>query len=332
MDRNFARLLDLLILVPRQGKLSTPQLHQRLSARGHDVSTRTVQRDLEDLATVYPIERDTRSKPYGWCWAPGAHRVSLPAMDWSEAVSFQMLSTYLEGLLPDSVLETLKPYIDEAHRKLHDQFPMVPIKRWPERVRMIPPGPGFVVPKAPRAIHAAVTEAVLLGRQMSVDYRALDRDRPKRYVIAPLGLVQFGSVFYVPARFEGHSDVRTLKLHRMSHPSLLDSPSGIEAFDLDAWIEAGGMGFGGKDRIQLVIRLFEGAGERLKEAWLDKDQKLIEERPGVYRLEVNVIQTVQLERWLMSMAEHVQIIEPATLRQRLLDRSKRFLALNTESL
>lgn len=317
MDRNFQRLLDLLVLVPRQGKLSTPQLHQRLVARGHDISVRTVQRDLEDLATVYPILCDDRSKPFGWSWDPHASRLSLPAMDWSEAVCFQLLSTYLQGVLPSSVLETLQPYIQEAHSKLAQQFPDVPLKKWPERVRITPPGPTFYVPKVSSAVHAAVTEAVLLGRQIAVHYLAFERKQAKRYVVSPLGLVQFGSVFYVPARFDGHDDVRTLRLHRMSKVELLDPSSGIDQFDLDEWIEAGGMGFGGQEQIELVLRLFDGLGERMREAPLGRDQQLVEESPGVHLLTVTLLQTVQLERWLLGLAPNAVVVAPKALREQM---------------
>lgn len=314
MDRNFNRLLDLLVLVPRQGKLSTTQLHQRLVARGHEVSARTVQRDLEELATVYPIQCDDRSKPFGWNWSPHASRLSLPAMDWSEAVSFQLLSTYLQGVLPNSVLDTLAPYIEEAHSKLAQQFPDVPLKKWTQRVRIIPPGPTFLVPKVSKAVHAAVTEAVLLGRKIALDYQAFERKQAKRYVVSPLGLVQFGAVFYVPARFDGHDDIRTLKLHRMSKVEMLESESGIHQFDLDDWIESGGMGFGGQEKIRLVLRLFDGMAERMREAPLGRDQVVIEESPGLYRLEVTVMQTVQLERWILSLGSTVQVLEPVRFR------------------
>jgi len=59
-------------------------------------------------------------------------------------------------------------------------------------------------------------------------------------------------MFYVPVRFDGHDDVRTLRLHRMSKVELLDTSSGIDQFDLDEWIEAGGMGFGGQEQIELI--------------------------------------------------------------------------------
>lgn len=317
MDRNFQRLLDLLVLVPRQGKLSTPQLHQRLIARGHDISARTVQRDLEDLATAYPIQCDDRSKPFGWSWDPQASRLSLPAMDWSEAVCIQLLSTYLQGVLPSSVLDTLRPYIQEAQSKLAQQFPDVPLKKWPERVRITPPGPTFYVPNVSNAVHTAVTEAVLLGRQIAVQYQGFERKQAKRYVVSPLGLVQFGVVFYVPAKFDGHEDVRTLRLHRMSKVELLDTSSGIDQFDLNDWIEAGGMGFGGQEQIELVLRLFDGLGERMREAPLGRDQQLVEESPGVHLLTVTVLQTVQLERWLFGLAPNAVVVEPKDLREQM---------------
>lgn len=219
--------------------------------------------------------------------------------------------------LPNSVLETLQPYIHEAHSKLAQQFPDVPLKKWPERVRITPPGPTLLVPKVANAVHAAVTEAVLLGKQIAVHYQAFERKQAKRYVVSPLGLVQFGSVFYVPAKFDGHDDVRTLKLHRMSKVELLDAESGIDQFDLDAWIEAGGMGFGGHEQIQLVLRLFDGLGERMREAPLGRDQLLVEESPGVYRLEVTVRQTVQLERWLSGLTPNAVVLEPKRLKEQM---------------
>ena len=197
MDRNFKRLLDLTLL-PRNGKLSKSQLRERLVARGHEVTARAVQRDLEGLAQAFPIECDARSRPYGWGWREGTPRLSLPGMDWAEAVSFQMLGTYLEGVLPPSVMATLQPYVDEARRKLAQHFQDLPLRRWPDRVRIIAPGPSLVAPKVSKAVHAAVTEAVLLGRQLRITYRGFDKQAAKSYTVPPLGLVQFGQRFYLP--------------------------------------------------------------------------------------------------------------------------------------
>ena len=118
MDRNFSRLLDTLAVLQRTQKLTTTEINDRLAARGHQVTPRTVQRDLEGLAKVYPLDCDDRSKPYGWSWRPSAARLSAPGMDWPEAISFYLLATYLGGVIPGSVNEGIQLYVDEAKRKL----------------------------------------------------------------------------------------------------------------------------------------------------------------------------------------------------------------------
>ena len=63
-------LLTLLPKGPR--RIDTATLEAHLRARGLDVHRRTIQRDLVELAAVFPIVSDDRSKPYGWRWADHA--------------------------------------------------------------------------------------------------------------------------------------------------------------------------------------------------------------------------------------------------------------------
>ncbi|MDZ5455269.1 helix-turn-helix transcriptional regulator [Azohydromonas lata] len=317
MDRNFKRLLDLLLLLPRTGRLSTSQLRERLVARGYEVTARTVQRDLEELAQAYPIECDARSRPYGWSWRAGSPRLSLSGMDWAEAVSFQMLATYLDGVLPPSVMESLQPYVSEARSKLEQHFHDLPLRRWPERVRIVAPGPAGIPPKVSKSVHATLTEAVLLGRQVRITYQRFGQEKGKQYAVSPLGLVQFGQCLYLPVRFDGHVDVRTVKMHRVQRAEMLDRPSGIENFDLSAWIESGAMGFGGNKLIHLVVRLFDGAAEWVQESPLSLDQTLVNEYAGVYLLKSTVMETVQLRRWLLGLGPRVEVVEPIELRDEL---------------
>ena len=50
-------------------KIDTARLVAKLRERGVVAHRRTIQRDLLELATVFPIVADERSKPYGWRWA-----------------------------------------------------------------------------------------------------------------------------------------------------------------------------------------------------------------------------------------------------------------------
>jgi len=315
LDKNFNRLLATLTVLQRNQRLSTSEVRNRLEVLGYSVTQRTVQRDLEELARHYPIECDDRVKPFGWRWREGAKRISLPSMGWPEAVSFHLLETYLQGVMPTFVKDSIEPYLAEARRKLAEQFEHLPLKRWPERVRVINQGSPQSPPPVPRTVHEAFTEAVLLGRRLSIRYQKLDAQAAKAYTVSPLGLVQYGSVFYAPVRFEDHEDVRTVALHRVRRAVVLDEPSGIESFDLGGWLSTGVLGFGGQETIELVLVLHDDLPERLKESPLSADQRLERTEAGLYQLESTVLDTVQLRRWLLSLGPKVEVLAPLALRE-----------------
>jgi len=314
MDRNFPRLIDTLAVLHRTQKLTTTQIRDRLAARGHAVTPRTVQRDLEQLANVYPLDCDDRSKPYGWSWRPGGARLSAPGMDWPEAISFYLLSTYLGGVLPGSVNDSIQLYVDEAKRKLKQHFDQLPLRRWPERVRVVQPGPPGLPPVTGRAVHLVLTEAVLLGRKVKLRYHPFDKALAKTYTVAPLGLIQYGAVFYLPVRFDGHADIRIIALHRVVHAELLDVPSDIESFDLSAWIDTGALGFGGTEQIDIVLRFHHGAGARVIESPLAKEQVVTAEPNDCHQVRATLLDTLQLRRWLLSQGRNVTVLAPASLR------------------
>ncbi len=60
-------------MLPRPPRrIDTGAIETRLRERGIDVHRRTIQRDLVELAEVFPIAVDERAKPYGWRWSEDA--------------------------------------------------------------------------------------------------------------------------------------------------------------------------------------------------------------------------------------------------------------------
>lgn len=53
-------------------RVDSAKLAAQLRERGLVVHRRTVQRDLTELAKVFPIVCDERTKPYGWRWSDEA--------------------------------------------------------------------------------------------------------------------------------------------------------------------------------------------------------------------------------------------------------------------
>jgi hypothetical protein len=85
LDKNFNRLLDTLRIVPVGRKLSTADIHSRLMSMGHDVTVRTVQRDLLALA-------------------------------------FNLLYREFRELMPPPVMDALQPWFDKSQAEVDPEF------------------------------------------------------------------------------------------------------------------------------------------------------------------------------------------------------------------
>ncbi|MFJ4453054.1 WYL domain-containing protein [Pseudomonas sp. NPDC089392] len=67
-----ARQWQLLKLLPgRHPGMSSTQLQAALTTVGHSTSKRTVERDLVELAALFPLQCNSKGMPYGWYWQPG---------------------------------------------------------------------------------------------------------------------------------------------------------------------------------------------------------------------------------------------------------------------
>ena len=170
MDRNFPRLLHTLQLIPARGKISASMLLERLGNLGYEVDARTVQRDLKSLTIPFGLECDDRNKPYGWYWANEAKRITVPGMDASQALSLRLLQTYLIDLLPESTVQDLRPYFEEASNQLTQHYGDTAVQRWLDKVAIVPASQPLLPPTVKRSVHDAVTQALLSERQLDFQY------------------------------------------------------------------------------------------------------------------------------------------------------------------
>jgi predicted DNA-binding transcriptional regulator YafY len=95
-------------MLPRPPRrIDTGAIETRLRQRGIDVHRRTIQRDLVELAAVFPIVVDERAKPYGWRWSddasfgihvPAPVRTSARSMEVTIRVRSSSLRLVLEQL------------------------------------------------------------------------------------------------------------------------------------------------------------------------------------------------------------------------------------------
>jgi len=301
-------LLELLRRIPRRRFTTSVHLHNQLVAAGFDLSLRTVQRHLDALCSRFPIECDTRSKPYGYRWMEGAEGLHLPLLTPAEALTMQLARQEIATLLPARTVKTLAPLFTTARQTLEDRTTPDAARRWLYKVKRLPDSQPLLPPRIAPDVFDAVSEALYEERKLELAYRNARGER-KRAIVWPLGLVQQGVRLYLVCRFEGYDNERILALPRISQAKVQAErfpwPKG---FDLERYCAAGHFGVSQGRRVRLSFLIDAAVGQHLVESPLSADQK-ISERDGKLAVTATVEETALLHRWLRGWGEAVSDVQ-----------------------
>ena len=199
----------------------------------YDVTSRSVQRGLERLSSLFPITSEMRGRTNFWWWADKHALTQIPSMSTHTAFALMLAADYLKPIMPPVALALLQPYIQHAREVISGTT----LGRWSDKVAIIGQGPLLLPPATPAEVQDAVYTALMESRQVEVDYRSKRRAESRRVVLNPLGIVVRDGVVYVVATSWHYEDVRQYVLHRMSEPVLLDEPGrALTGFRLDSYI------------------------------------------------------------------------------------------------
>lgn len=140
-------LLEILKRIPKgKNKVTAAMLHEQLAADGLARDIRTIQRHLDTLSERYDIERDDRSKPYGYCWKEGAKGIALPTLSAQESLLLKMAHEHLRALLPPKLCKALEGFFEQAERNLAPGTSAKLERAWLNKVRIVPRWPPQTAP------------------------------------------------------------------------------------------------------------------------------------------------------------------------------------------
>lgn len=312
-----SRQWELLKLLPTRGPGHTSsELRQRLADEGHAVSKRTIERDLAELAGIFPLQCNDKSAPYGWYWMPG-RAVDLPGIAVSEALTLRLVEDFIRPLMPSLMLKGLEPRFIQAKEKLEVLQAENPSARWLGKVASVQSGMPMRPPQIDAQVLEAVQMALLNDRQLNCHYYSAHNDHSGDRTLNPLGLVQRSQVTYLVATAAPHTDVRLFALHRMRSAAMTDTPSVAPAgFTLDGYIDSGAMAFGIPTPIDLKAWITRDLARLIVETPLSDDMALTDDGDGKL-LTATVKDTWQLRWWALSHAGSLVVMEPASLREEL---------------
>lgn len=317
-------LVEILKRIPRQRRVTAADLQQQLAAHGYERNIRSIQRHLDTLSSAFALERDERSKPFGYRWKEQAPALSLPGLTAQESLLLQLAQAHLQALLPPRLLRSMEPYFEQAGRNLdvgaqpsdpgHPGHPgslhaagdaqARSARQWLRKVRVVPTSQPLLPPKIAPEVFEEVTTALQDNRWLQVQYRNAAQQQSDACVM-PLGLVQQGTSLYLVCRFEGYGNERNLALHRMhTAEALLRSFQYPDDFDLARYEADGRFGYGEGARIRLRFCISKPAGLHLTEARLSEDQT-VQEHTNHYAISATVVDSSMLTWWLRGFGEEV---------------------------
>lgn len=313
--------------IPRHPrKVDTVTLQNILAKQGHDITLRTIQRDLNKLSLALPLISD-EAKPQGWSWEANAEVLDLPALDPQTALTFKLVESHMGQLLPASTLDYLQPWFRTAKGVL-DQHGNG-LAHWPDKIRVLPSGMVRKAPNIKPELAEAVYQAVLQERQLQITYsgKSEDAEAPS-HTIHPLALVVRDRVVYLICIFNGFVDPRQLAMHRILSAKVLEEsalrPIG---FSIDTYIADGEFGIPlNPHPIVLEAEFMRHVAIHLRESPIADDQVIEDVDEENVLLRATVPDTLELRLWLKSFGDEVMVVKPDTLNQEF-----REIALNLQS-
>ena len=305
--------------IPRQPQFrSTTALLDALASEGIEVDRRTLQRDLERLATLFPLVSEPDGPGLRWAWLQEGAVQEIPAMSPSTALTFQLARDHLAGLFPPSLMTVLAPYFGRSEAVLNESH----LGHWRNKVRLVDSGPDLGIPEVSASVRDAAYQALLEERQLEAGYYSRRRGSHERRRIHPLGLVGRDGVYYLVAKLDDRPDPRQLALHRLDSPVVLDSPTqSPSGFDLDRYLteEAAFHYPRSQGLISLVLAVSSEVAFHLGERPLAADQAIDTEGDTVM-VRATVADTEALRWWLLGLGSSVRVVGPEALRMEVAER------------
>lgn len=308
--------VELLRRIPRGRKVTASELHVQLKDAGIDRDLRTIQRQLEMLSEHFEIERDDRSKPYGYRWLEQAKALAVPSLTPQESLLLQLAEEHLKYLLPPRLMKSMEGFFSQSRRNLGPDSTAYLEKQWPGKVRVVATSQPLLPPKIVAGVFEVVSEALYSNRWLKLDYRNSVGKRSKVEVM-PLGLAQQGPSLYLVCRYRSYDNERSLALHRILSGEMttltFDRP---KEFDLKKYDDDGRFGFGEGGRIRLTFCIDRKAGQHLLESPLSADQQVVENKDGRLEITATVIDSAMLEWWLRGFGTAVSDIQREPVSER----------------
>lgn len=282
-------------------------------AQAIEVSTKTIQRDLEYMRDQLglPMEYDRGRR--GYCYTePVTHFPTIPATE-GEVLALFVAQKALEAYRGTPFEQPLAHAFKKLARALDDDI-SVDLDALAQGLSFRHTGVAVINLE----IFQVVTRAIMEHRELAFLYRKLNGARPEKRNVQPYHLASIDGQWYVFAHDLARKDLRTFVLGRIQEVPVIGEtfPKSGEFSLTDCLMGAFGVITGeGRHTVRIAFDAF--AAQLVRERVWHVTQDLRELPDGELEMVLQLSSLEEIERWVLSWGGHARVIGPARLRQRI---------------
>jgi predicted DNA-binding transcriptional regulator YafY len=319
------RILEM--LRPGQDKgISLSDIHKRVNVElelggNPHVDRKTISRDLGILMGAHASIRSGTTKAHAqrlvFYFDERGYRC-YNKMSLTEAMGLVMMKDMVGHMMPAFIREATDLRLREAEASL-EAAPRRGAVAWRDKLRAVSGVYELQPPRIGQEIASTIQQALLEYRQIQAVYKPRKQPSSER-TLHPFGLLQIGNVVHLVAfdPTKERDPMRQYALHRFESVSLLEEPTRVPiGYTIKRFLATrdGRPGQLSGPMITLKAIVYGGhldiieetkIGERMHEKRLDDGTLLISTR---------VQHTWQLEHYILSVADEMQVLEPPALRE-----------------
>ena len=290
-----------------------------------EVSTKTIQRDLEFMRDRWnlPIEYD--EPRHGFYYAEPVENLPLVTMTEGELVALLVAQKAVEQYAGTA----FEAPLTNAFAKLTAQLDG-PVTVALGAARHVFSFKAAGPARADLELFRQLSQAVLETREIAFDYRGLGDAKPARRRVQPWHLCCVDNQWYLIGNDLDRGAKRTFALPRIAAVELTRRTFPRPAqFSIREHL---GGSFGiiaGTGDYRVRLRFDPWAAQLVRERFWHDSQELAERRDGGLDLTLQLADLAEVERWVLSWGEHVEVLGPKDLRQRLAEVGRRLAAKHT---
>lgn len=180
-----------------------------------------------------------------------------------------------------------------------------------------------------------LAEAWISRHKVKISYQSLSNNKPTERIVQPYFIEPAapGHASYLIAFCERTESLRIFKIERIASARITAEMYKIPPdFDANEYFESS-WGIIAESEVKNIKLKFidKGLARIISETVWHPSQKLAPQKDGSLIMTLEVSDTVELLSWILSWGDMVEVLEPATLRRKIIDNAKAMLELYEES-